>query len=640
MEKNYRELFFSESQEYLKEINKALVNLEKNPQDEQSINEIFRHMHTLKGMAATMGYKELAEFAHHLEDAFDNFRAGKSTLTPEIMDIVFESIDAFTTVVEELREEKPISVDIPSYLVRVSSLVSKGERKEYPQVPQEYSIPIDEEYIKKLKEENKELLKGEVTLQDDCLLKGARVFLILKRVRMLGQIVQVIPSEDKLKDGTFGNSFHFFLATKELPEKIEEEVSKVLEVKEIKVSKFTPSAEKAEKKRGKATSYIKKIQSMRIPVERLDKVMNLMGELAIAKSRLTQTVISKDYTALEETTYLIERLVSSLQDEALKMRLLPISYILDNFPRIVRDLSRKEGKEVDLDIVGSEIELDRVVLDEIGDPLIHLIRNAIDHGIETPQERRKVGKPSRGKILIKVSREKGHIIIEISDDGRGIDVDKVVATAAEKGLISPQEVSKNDYRQILDILTTPGFSTSEKVTDVSGRGVGLDVVRNKLDALGGRLDLETQRGKGTKFILTLPLTLAIIKAMLVLVGEQIYAIPLMNIRETVKIREAELKRIKDIEVMRLREEIIPILRLDKELGMKTTVTQEKKEEISIVIVEGRTKSMGLVVDKVIGEQDIVVKPLGSFVKRIKGIAGGTILGDGRVALILDVVNIK
>ncbi|RKY36423.1 MAG: chemotaxis protein CheA, partial [Candidatus Omnitrophota bacterium] len=284
--------------------------------------------------------------------------------------------------------------------------------------------------------------------------------------------------------------------------------------------------------------------------------------------------------------------------------------------------------------------LDRVVLDEIGDPLIHLIRNAIDHGIETPQERRKVGKPSRGKVLIKVSREKGHIIIEISDDGRGIDVDKVVATAAEKGLISPQEVSKNDYRQILDILTTPGFSTSEKVTDVSGRGVGLDVVRNKLDALGGRLDLETQRGKGTKFILTLPLTLAIIKAMLVLVGEQIYAIPLMNIRETVKIREAELKRIKDIEVMRLREEIIPILRLDKELGMKTTVTQEKKEEISIVIVEGRTKSMGLVVDKVIGEQDIVVKPLGSFVKRIKGIAGGTILGDGRVALILDVVNIK
>ncbi|MCD6583461.1 MAG: chemotaxis protein CheA [Candidatus Omnitrophica bacterium] len=639
MEKNYRELFFSESQEYLKEINKALVNLEKNPHDEQSINEIFRHMHTLKGMAATMGYKELAEFAHHLEDTFDNFRSGKSTLTPEIMDVVFESIDAFTTVVEELREEKPISVDIPSYLVRLSSLVSKEERKEYPQVLQEYPTHIDEEYIKKLRKENKELLKVEVTLQDDCLLKGARAFLILKRVRMLGQIIQVIPSEDKLKAGTFGNSFHFFLATKEPPEKIKEEVSKILEVKEIRVSKFTPSAGRAEKKKGKTTPYIKKIQSMRIPVERLDKIMNLMGELAITKSRLTQIVISKDYTALEETTYLIERLVSSLQDEALKMRLLPVSYILDNFPRIVRDLSRKEGKEVDLDIVGSEIELDRVVLDEIGDPLVHLIRNAIDHGIETPQERRKIGKPPRGKILIKVSREKGHIIIEISDDGRGIDIDKVVAAAAEKGLISPQEVSKNDYRQILDILTMPGFSTSEKVTDVSGRGVGLDVVRNKLDALGGRLDLETQRGKGTKFILTLPLTLAIIKAMLVVIGEQIYAIPLMNIRETVKVKEAELKRIKDIEVMRVREEIVPILRLDKELGMKTLATYEK-EEISVVIVEGRAKSMGLVVDKVIGEQDIVVKPLGSFVKRIRGIAGGTILGDGRIALILDVVNIK
>lgn len=375
---------------------------------------------------------------------------------------------------------------------------------------------------------------------------------------------------------------------------------------------------------------------MRIPVERLDKIMNLMGELSIAKSRLVQTVQTKNFSALEETTYLIERLVSSLQDETLKMRLLSISYILGHFPRIVRDLSRKENKEVDLEIEGGEIELDRIVLDEISDPLIHLVRNAIDHGIELPQERIKIGKPPRGKISIKVIRERGHVVIEVSDDGRGIDFSKVAKIAVEKGIISPQDINSLDSHQILDILTSSGFSTSDKVTEVSGRGVGLDVVRNKLDALGGKLDLETHLGKGTKFILTLPLTLAIIKAMLVFLGGQIYAIPLMNIRETLKIKEEEVKIIKDIEVIRVREEIIPLIRLDREFGIKSW---REDKIFSVVIVEGRAKSMGLVVDEVIGEQDIVVKPLGSFIKRVKGIAGATILGDGRIALILDVVNI-
>jgi two-component system chemotaxis sensor kinase CheA len=467
-------------------------------------------------------------------------------------------------------------------------------------------------------------------------MKGARAMVVLNRLKGLGKIVKVIPSEDKLKREKFENSFEIFISTDSGKKPIEKELSKILEIEKYEVLPISADyLRKKKEKREKTTSYLRKIQSMRIPVERLDKIMNLMGELSIAKSRLLQIVQTKEYQALEEASYLIERLVSALQDEALKMRLLPISYLLDNFPRIVRDLARKEDKEVDLEIEGSRIELDRVVLDEIGDPLVHLIRNAIDHGIENPQERVRLGKSPQGKISIKVSREKGHIIIEISDDGRGIDFKEIVKRAKERGLISQEEPSLLEPRQILDILTTPGFSTSEKITDVSGRGVGLDVVRNRLDALGGRLDLETTPGKGTKFILTLPLTLAIIKAMLVALADQIYAIPLMNIRETAKVNRSSIQLIKDVEVIRLRDEIIPLIRLHKEFG----ISSEDKEFLSIVIVEGRAKSIGLVVDKVIGEQDIVVKPLGSFVKKVKGIAGATILGDGRVALILDVVNI-
>ena len=376
---------------------------------------------------------------------------------------------------------------------------------------------------------------------------------------------------------------------------------------------------------------------MRIPVERLDKIMNFMGELSIAKSRLMQTVQSGDLASIEETSFIIDRLVSALQDETLQMRLLPISYILDAFPRIVRDFTRKSNKDVDLRIIGSEIELDRVILDEIGDPIMHIVRNAIDHGIEDIDERRKSGKNPKAKLLIKVSRQKGHVIIEISDDGRGIDFEELRRKAIEKGMVAENELFNIDEKAALDIMATPGFSTSKEITDISGRGVGLDVVRTKLDALGGRIDLETEIGKGTRFFLTLPLTLAIIKAMLVSVDNEIFAVPLMNIRESVKIDADTVKTIQNREVIKVRNEIIPLIRLDKEICAH--YKKEYPSRLSVVVVEGRIKSLGLLVDKIAGEQDIVVKPLGSMIRKVKGIAGATILGDGKVALILDVANI-
>lgn len=640
MDNNYRDLFFGESQEYLKEINKALVALEKDPHDLESINSIFRLTHTLKGMAATMGYKDIAEFAHRLEDVFDTFRLGKAELTAEKMDVIFESIDGFTTLVEDSREERVTAVDVAGFILRLDAMLPKGAQDQtVRKAHRPREIKLDREELARYATDGRQVYRIEAILSDECPMKGVRTFLIISRARNFGEVVRTFPAEETLKDEDFGNSFDIIIATKEDGELIKKELAKILEVEKIIVEKIDfQDIRNLETKEKKNIKYIKKIQSMRIPVERLDKLMNVMGELAITKSRLVQTVQSRDYPSMEETVYLIERLVSSLQDEALKMRLLPISFILDNFPRIVRDLARKEGKNVDLNIYGSEIELDRVVIDEIGDPLVHLIRNSIDHGIEKDEDRVAAGKNPRGRIEIRVSRERGHINIEISDDGGGVDCEKVLKRAVEKGLLTLEEASRIEPGQILDVLIMPGFSTKEAVSDISGRGVGLDAVKNRVDSLGGRLELKTEKGKGSKFILTLPLTLAIIKAMLVRIGDQIFAIPLMSIRETFKINEGEIKLIKDIEVVRLRDEIIPILRLDKEFDI--TLHDDGSKELSLVIVEGRARSIGLVVDHIVGEQDIVVKPLGALVKKIKGVAGATILGDGRVALILDIVNIR
>ena len=649
MDKSYWELFFGESGEYLSKINQSLVALEKDPSDTAAINEIFRLMHTLKGMAATMGFDDLADFAHKIEDIFDNIRSGRSSVTSSLMDIIFSCVDAIGIMVEELHDKKKSSIVVSEYINKLEDFMSKEEHAEGgDNVPSAVTKPdtavnIDITPQEKVSMESAlndgfDILRLDIHLVKDCPMKEARAFLIIIRVKQIGKIIEAVPCEEDLKEGKFDLSFTIIFATKEGIKVVKDELNRVLEIERIDVEEFSYSSAENKTTSKPGISYLKKIQSMRIPVERLDKIMNFMGELSIAKSRLMQTVQSRDLVNIEETAFIIDRLVSALQDETLQMRLLPISYILDVFPRIVRDFVRKSNKDVNLIIIGSEIELDRVILDELGDPLMHIVRNAIDHGIEDVDERKKIGKDPKAELLIKVSRQKGHVIIEVSDDGRGIDFEELKRKAVEKGITVENELSDMDEKDALDIMATPGFSTSEEITDISGRGVGLDVVRTKLDALGGRIDFETETGKGTKFFLTLPLTLAIIKAMLISAGDDIFAVPLMNIRESVKIDADTVKTIQNREVIKVRDEIIPLIRLDKKLG----VHYEKKysPRLSVVIVEGRIKSLGLLVDKIVGEQDIVVKPLGSMIRKVKGIAGATILGDGKVALILDVVNIS
>ncbi|MCX5708944.1 MAG: chemotaxis protein CheA [Candidatus Omnitrophica bacterium] len=660
MQDSYKELFLSESQEYLGNISKCLVKIEENPADSPSINEIFRGIHTLKGMSATMGYDKLTALCHLAEDLLDEVRNKKRKLNSEIIDILFAAVDIIGELLEEIKVNKPSVVDIGEVTQRLKKflLIKDKEVDEGLTAAAKSVLASGDKFafsesetktVRQAQDKGFQVFKIVITLNHDCVMKEARAFLVITNLRKLGEILKSVPEVENLKEGKFEFFFTVFLASKEDQRIIRQELLSISEIEEVVVS----SAEVQEKTAAEVKStvqtasaqagpvYVKKIQSMRIPVERLDKIMNLMGELAIAKIRLAQTVQTYKIEPLEEVVFMLDRLITTLQDEVMQTRLLPVAYILDAFPRVVRDVARKQNKEVDLEILGSEIELDRVVLDEISDPLLHLVRNSIDHGLETPEDRIKKKKSPRGKVTIQVSRQKGQIFIEVGDDGRGVDFQAVKKVALAKGLITEEETKDLDEKRILDLIALPGFTTSAKITDISGRGVGLDVVKSKIEALGGRVDFETTKDVGSKFILTLPLTLAIIKAMLVKVQEEIYAVPLMNIRETIKISKKELKYLQNFEVIKVRDEVIPIIRLDKILGVASSKLKPEDGDgrLSLVIVEYGKKAMGLVVSQVLGEQDIAVKPLGALVKRTKGIAGATILGDGRVALILDIMSL-
>lgn len=659
MQDSYREIFLSESQEYLKNISASLVRLENNAADLESLNEIFRCTHTLKGMSATMGYEKIAQLSHQMENLLDELRSQKKQATSEIIDALFACVDVLEQFIQDIRLKRDSKIDISAYVAELQKFLT-GEtlpvKEKAAGVPLE-KLEFDEAELDKAKEAKDKGLnvyQVKILIAENCLMKGARAFLIITHLQRLGEILQASPSIDNLKAGRFQQAFAAFLISKEAQEIIHKDILNISEVEAVSIipAEIAVKAETSEQEQEPQSqlasqaqakhSYIKKIQTMRIPVQRLDRIMNLIGELTIAKIQLVQQVQVSKIKPLEEISLTLDRLTSTLQDEIMQTRLLPAAYVLDALGRVVRDLSKTQNKEVDLEITGSEIELDRIVLEEIGDPLIHLLRNAIDHGIESPEERKTKGKNPKGKIAIRVARQKGQISIEIADDGRGVDVAKVKEKAVKKGLISQAEVENLDQKKILDIITLPGFSTAKEVTDISGRGVGLDVVKIKMESLGGRLDFESKPGFGTHFFLTLPLTLAIIKAMLVKVQQEILAIPLMNIRETIKIKRNEIKSVQHFEVVQVRNEVIPILHMNRELGLPVTSweTDTADEGIPLVIIEYEKKALGLMVNKIVGEQDIVVKPLPSFVKKTKGIAGATILGDGRVALILDIMSLR
>ncbi|MCK4995099.1 MAG: chemotaxis protein CheA [Candidatus Omnitrophica bacterium] len=669
----YRALFVAESEEHLQIINNAVLVLEKDPQNIKILNEIFRSAHTLKGMSATMGFEALTKLTHKMEDVLDIFRTQKIGVTTEVVDKLFDCLDMLQLLLEEIKEEKDLRLDVDSVIAKLASVIPSifAIGKSKIEETKEISLTSLEKQnlaIACLDQKSKIYLI-DIYLSADCQLKSVSVFMIFHKLGQIGEVIKASTPIEDFEVTRMGHIFSLLFLSSIAKKKIEQALNVIMEIEKVVVKHISDLNDICEEKDstleanviaavnknkaegGAQQANFKKIQSIRVSTQRLDKLMNFVGELVISKIRLMQIAKTHQLKFLTEVLTSIDRLTSDLQDEVMQARLIPMSQVFDRFPRMVRDLARSEKKQINLEVTGGEIELDRTVLDEIADPLVHLLRNSINHGIELPQDRKEKKKSLVGTIKLSALRERTYVLVRVSDDGKGIDPNELRKLAVEKGFMEEEEAAKTNDKDILSVILMPGFSSAKEITDISGRGVGMDVVKIKIESLGGSLLVDSEVNKGSSFNLKLPLTVAIINAMLVEVNEEIYAAPIANIAETVKIKQSRIKHIEKFEVINLRNEVLPLLRLNIALkNSQVNSLQSKNEdiiknkedgdkEIAVVVVESGTKKAGLVVDRVLGQQEVVVKSVGSFLKGIKGFSGATILGDGKVVLILDVATL-
>ncbi|MBN2025504.1 MAG: chemotaxis protein CheA [Actinobacteria bacterium] len=720
----YKELFISEAQEHLEALNQSMLDLEKDPGNPDVLTEIFRSAHTLKGMSATMGFDQLTELSHEMENVLDGLRSGDIEVSTGIVDLLFSCFDMLGAIVSQISADSTKALDTRPLIEALRTVYgaekgvvmglessakkpakSKMRRKkpkpqpkkepekeaeeagEEKKKPGEKSVKEEGEAEKEApgepaeeKEEPAPDVEGEaetpqvemveaeleegagekiwkllITLDRDCVLKSVRVFMIFKKLAQLGQVINSRPSVEDLEDEKFDRSFEVVVATRESLETVRKALLTIAEVFEVEVlraegvevvveeeaeagiieeepEKEEIADERAMETAGMAAAPVR-TQSVRVNISRLDNLMNLIGELVINRTRLQEIASSMNITELKEALAQTARLTADLQDEVMKTRMVPVEHIFNRFPRMVRDLAKSRDKEVDFSIEGKDIELDRTILDEISDPLMHLLRNAVDHGIDTPEEREAKGKPRRGSIKLVARRDRNYVSIEVSDDGKGVDAQKILEIAQRNGLISSEETRALSPEDTLRFMAMPGFSSAEEVSGVSGRGVGLDVVKNKVESLGGMLIMESIKGEGTTFALKLPLTLAIIQALLVKIHNEIYAIPLGVVAETAVISTHEVKSVSNQEVIFLRDETLPLMRLGTYLGQPG---ENGQGSFPVVVVEVAQKCVAIAVDELMGQQEIVITTLDRFLKRIKGFGGATILGTGEVALILDI----
>jgi two-component system chemotaxis sensor kinase CheA len=678
----YMGMFLEESREHLQALNRCLLDLENDPHNLSVLDEIFRSAHTIKGMSATMGFTAIAELTHEMENVLDLLRKGQLTANPTIVDTLFKCLDTLEQLVESVATNTEASVDTKGLIATLTAMAT-GQ----VQAPQAAAaapaatmvsasgMVLTDSELKVVSAANAQGLRAyevEVYLREGCLLKSARAYMVMNALDQLGDVIKSVPPAEDLEKENFAYSFSVVLVCDSEPERIEQTLLSISEVDKVTVAiiekgDMAPAAEApaaaaveqaakeaaasvavAEKAKveaapaadtpAAATSIDKKLksgQSVRVDIDKLDTLLNLVGELVINKTRLEQIGLSHRLTDLTETIEQMDRVTTDLQTVVMKVRMVPVGQVFNRFPRMVRDLSRDLNKEINLIIQGEETELDRTVIDEIGDPLVHLLRNAIDHGVESPAERQAKGKNPVGEVRLIARHEGNNVIIVVEDDGAGVNPEVVKQKALEKGLITQAEAEKMDAAEAVRLLFVPGFSTAKVVTDVSGRGVGMDAVKTKIESLGGMVDIETKVNEGSKFKIRLPLTLAIIQALLVDVGEEIYAIPLGSIDSTINITPGDIKTIQSQEVILLRGQIIPIVRLNNLLGTASAAS-ETQEELYVVIVHMGEQKAGVIVDTLIGQQEIVIKSLGKLLAGIKVLAGATILGDGKVALILDV----
>jgi two-component system, chemotaxis family, sensor kinase CheA len=652
-------MFLEESMENLQTLNEALLDLEQNPDNIDRLNEIFRVAHTIKGMAATMGFSTIAELTHKMEDVLSKFREGKLFVTRNVVTVLFDCLDTLERMVSNIEIGSEEEVDIASIITDLEEVANEREENlpsisENTKVEEEknYNTVLNQYDISVLKQAKENAFNGiniKITLREDTLLKSARAFLIVQELETQGEILKSFPSTEDIENEQFETELFFVLITTKSKEEIKDIVNNISEIEEVETSyvkieddhkqenniandiKKIPVKEKVNtvaKKEHKEETNKRSHQSVRVDLHRIDKLMNMVSELVIYRTRLEQIVINDKSQELIETIEQVERTTSDLQDLVMKIRMLPLDVVFNRFPRMIRDLSVELKKEINFVVEGSETELDRTVIDEIGEPLIHLLRNAADHGIESKEERVASGKDPVGTIKLVAYQEGTKALIKVSDDGAGINVEKVKAKAEKVG-INTDGLSNNDIK---NLIFAQGFSTNTVVTDISGRGVGMDVVKTKISSLGGTVDVISEEGTGSSFIIKLPLTLQIIQALLVKVGEETLAISLGFIDRVIDYKEKNIKKTNGEEVIVYRDGIIPLIRLNETLNINSEETKKK----FIIIVKIGEKTVGLLVDSLLGQQEIVIKPLGKTLRSLKEYIGATILGNGLVTLILDV----
>lgn len=682
----YLEIFLDESNEHLQTLSDQLIILEKEPDNGDTINEIFRAAHSLKGMAGTMGYKRMQNLTHDMENVFSEVRNGNMEVNSNLVDVLFQCLDALETYVDNIRETQDEGTDDNEPIIKALNafIASEGKGNAAPAAKKEEApaatasaAPADDKdmpladfeknAVNEALKKNLHVYKIKVSVDENCILKAARAFLVFKNLEGHGDIIKSEPSVQDIEDEKFDFDFSIIVVTEEKYDNIIALIKNVSEIKDAAGQEITqPFPEeqteeaKEEKKETSAVSQTAKpaaakpaakkpastgktsgsvSHTVRVDIEKLDVLMNLVSELIIAKNGLVSAshvegdeaaALNQSFT--EQIEYL-ERVTTNLHESVMKVRMMPIESVFSRFPRMIRDLNKKLGKKMELYMSGEDTELDRTVIDEIGDPIMHLLRNSADHGLESAEIRKERGKSEVGSIFLDAFQEGNNVVIEVRDDGNGIDTEKVKAKAVEKGTITQEQADVMTDKEAIDLLFRPSFSTAEKVTDVSGRGVGLDVVKSKIEALGGDVEVKTKYGEGSTFSIRLPLTLAIIQALMVKLGDEKYAISLGSIETIEDIPVSDIKYVHAKEVIHLRGNVIPLIRLRDLLDVPGE--PEESENITVVVVRKGDKQAGLVVDSLIGQMEIVIKSLGKYIRINKMISGATILGDGSVALIID-----
>ena len=681
----YLEIFIDETKEHLQSLNTQILDLEQDPESEDTINEIFRAAHSLKGMAGTMGYKRMQNLTHDMENVFSEVRNGNIKVGANMIDILFQCLDALeeyldtiqTTADEGTNENEPLIKALNQILAgsegeegddapEAEAKDSKAEEAEDGEKDKWTQIVLgtsEKSVIGKAQEEGKNVFGLTVYIQESCILKAARAFLVIKAVEELGEIIVSAPATQDIEDERFGNDFSIIVITDKALEDLTKAAEAVSEIETVAGGSIDLSAETSEPKAvpvaeqkqetaapvaatgtkvaatPAATKQDKKAvvakpvvnRTVRVDIEKLDSLMNLVSELIIAKNSLVSRTANNE-NEVSDIEYL-ESVTTNLHESVMKVRMVPIESVVQKFPRMIRDLQKKLGKKMELYMSGEETELDRTVVDEIGDPLMHLLRNAADHGPENAELRQERGKPEVGSIHLDAYQDGNNVIIEVSDDGGGIDIDSVKQKAIERGVVTPDQAGSMSDKDVMELLFLPSFSTAKEVTDVSGRGVGLDVVKSKIESLSGEVSVKSKYGEGSTWSIRLPLTLAIIQALMVVVGDEKYAISLGSIETIENITNNDINYVQAKEVINLRGTVIPLIRLDEMLDIREE--RSTSEDLIVVIVRKGEQRAGLIVDELMGQQEIVIKSLGKYISKCKYISGATILGNGEVALIID-----